>query len=306
MPDLWREALALWRDIATPYLGRADGAVAPDANDQHMLLQALIGAFPLRLLEEDDPDELGRFGDRFHGYVAKALREAKRHSSWVNSNAAYEKAALSLVDACLSPGSTFLKEFRPLLNRLALAGTVIGLGRTVLKCTVPGVPDLYQGTGFWDFSLVDPDNRRPVDYQGLAAALERPSSIEELVARWRDGGIKQHVLSRLLADRAAAPELYAQGSYERLGSMGPEARVLAFRRRSGPEELVVAVARLATQRDCGQTLPIGTAWGAETLRLPAGTWRSVIEGRTLEIDPHGAPAAELFAALPVSVLRRTE
>jgi (1->4)-alpha-D-glucan 1-alpha-D-glucosylmutase len=306
MPDLWREALALWRDIATPYLGRADGAVAPDANDQHMLLQALIGAFPLRLLEEDDPDELGRFGDRFHGYVAKALREAKRHSSWVNSNAAYEKAALSLVDACLSPGSTFLKEFRPLLNRLALAGTVIGLGRTVLKCTVPGVPDLYQGTGFWDFSLVDPDNRRPVDYQGLAAALERPSSIEELVARWRDGGIKQHVLSRLLADRAAAPELYAQGSYERLGSMGPEARVLAFRRRSGPEELVVAVARLATQRDCGQTLPIGTAWGAETLRLPAGTWRSVIEGRTLEIGPHGAPAAELFAALPVSVLRRTE
>jgi (1->4)-alpha-D-glucan 1-alpha-D-glucosylmutase len=175
----------------------------------------------------------------------------------------------------------------------------------VLKCTLPGLPDVYQGTGFWDFSLVDPDNRRPVDYERLAAALERGSSVEELVERWREAGIKQHVLSRLLADRAAAPELYAQGSYERLGSMGPDARILAFRRKSGAEELVVAVARLATERG-GEGLPVGAAWRDETLRLPAGTWRNVIENRALEIGPEGAPVRELFAALPVSVLRRSE
>jgi (1->4)-alpha-D-glucan 1-alpha-D-glucosylmutase len=306
MPDVWREALERWREVAEPHLGKADGAVAPDPNDQYMLLQSLLGAFPLELLDRDDAEQLESFRTRFHGYVEKALREAKRHSSWVNPNEAYEKAAMALVDACLAPGSAFLAAFRPLLKRLSVAGMVNGLGRTVLKCTLPGVPDTYQGTGFWDFSLVDPDNRRPVDYPARAAALARGGSAEALLESWPDGAIKQHVLARLLSDRAAAPELYAQGSYEPLGEREPNASVLAFRRKLGGEELVVAVARLATGIAGAEGLPVGAAWGEAAIRLPQGRWRSLLDDRDVEIGADGLAARELFAVLPVSVLRRTE
>jgi (1->4)-alpha-D-glucan 1-alpha-D-glucosylmutase len=305
LADPWKAALNEWRELAQRHLGRADGASAPDANDQYMLFQSLLGSLPLELLEADDPAELESFRERFHGYVEKALREAKRHSSWVNPNEAYEKAAMGLVDAFLAPGSEFLARFRPLAKRLATAGMVNGIGRTVLKCTLPGVPDTYQGTGFWDFSLVDPDNRRPVDYAARAAALDREAPIADLVGTWQDGGIKQLVLSRLLNDRAASPDLYASGSYEPLGPSEPDAKVLAFRRKGGSEELVVAVARLATGLGGDQGLPVGQAWGETKIALPSGHWRSVIDGREVEIGPDGAPLRELFAALPVSVLRRT-
>jgi (1->4)-alpha-D-glucan 1-alpha-D-glucosylmutase len=306
MPDAWREALDTWREIVAPHLGRAEGAVAPDPNDQYMLLQSLLGAFPLELLERDDPEEIESFRKRFHGYVEKALREAKRHSSWVNRNDAYEKAAMALVDACLAPGSEFLERFRPLLSRLATAGMVNSLGRTVLKCTLPGVPDTYQGTGFWDFSLVDPDNRRPVDYRSRAEALDRGGSVDDLVRSWQDGAVKQLVLARLLADRTRAPELYAQGSYEPLGSSDGDAKIIAFRRKHGAEELLVATARLPAGLGGGSRLPIGDVWGDAAIPLPAGRWRNVIEDRVVEIGQDGAYARELFAALPVSVLRRTE
>jgi (1->4)-alpha-D-glucan 1-alpha-D-glucosylmutase len=167
------------------------------------------------------------------------------------------------------------------------------------------VPDTYQGTGFWDFSLVDPDNRRPVDYGALAGALDREAPISDLVGTWQDGSIKQRVLSRLLNDRAASPELYANGSYEPLGPTEPDAKVLAFGRKNGTEELIVAVARLATDLAGEERLPIGQAWGETKVQLPAGHWHSVIEGRDVEIGPDGASLRELFAALPVAVLRRT-
>ncbi|MGA0594378.1 malto-oligosyltrehalose synthase [Enterovirga sp. CN4-39] len=304
MPDRWREALDTWREIAAPHLGRAEGAAAPDANDQYMLFQSLLGAFPLELLDQDDEEALQAFAERFRGYVEKALREAKRYSSWVNPNADYEGAAIALAEACLTPGSAFLRAFRPLLKRLAIAGALNGLSRTVLKCTLPGVPDTYQGTGFWDFSLVDPDNRRPVDYQARMAALQDGRSVAELARDWHTGPVKQHVLACLLADRAGMPDLYGQGDYEPVSGSDP--RILAFRRRSGQEQLLVAVARLASELCDEDGLPLGATWGDATVQFPPGRWRSILDDRDVEIGPDGAMARELFAALPVSVLRRSE
>jgi (1->4)-alpha-D-glucan 1-alpha-D-glucosylmutase len=305
LPDLWEEALATWREVATPLLKEVDGAPAPDANDQYILFQALLGAWPLEILERDDAEAIESFRTRFQAYAQKAFREAKRFTSWVNPNEAYEGAISGLIDAVLAPGSGALQALRPLAGRLALAGMLNGLSTTVLKCTLPGVPDIYQGTAFWDFSLVDPDNRRPVDYGAQNAALEAAAPIESLLGPWQDGRIKQAVLAGLLADRAASPTLYADGDYRPLEAAGGDtANVVAFRRSLGDDELVVVVPRRAGTLTRDGKLPLGAAWGDEGLRLPAGTWRDVLTGRSLEAGASDLALRELFGLLPVAVLRR--
>ena len=163
-----------------------------------------------------------RFAQRIEDYARKALREAKRHTSWVNVYEPYEAATFAFIGRLLQPGGGFLDAFRPLARRLAYQGMLTGLARTVLKCTVPGVPDVYQGTEFWDLSLVDPDNRRPVDYGARAAALDEPLDWGALLEGWRDGRIKQAVLAGLLADRAAAPDVYAKADYRPLAPEGAQ------------------------------------------------------------------------------------
>ncbi len=298
IPDEWEAALDRWTEHVGDMLTEVEGTPAPDANDQYILLQSLLGSWPIEALERDDPDALGAFTDRMHGFVEKALREAKRHSSWVNPNEPYEDAAKGLVTALLAPGSAFLSGFRPLAARLALAGMRNGLVRTALKATLPGVPDIYQGTAFWDFSLVDPDNRRPVDHAGQLAALERGGSPSELVRHWQDGRVKQAVLAALLADRAASPKLYAEGDYRPVAASGPGAEhVLAFARRAGPDEIVTIVSRFG--------LTEGSSSGETRVPLPEGTWRDLLSGRTLSGGASGVSVRELFADLPVAVVRST-
>ncbi|HEV7874901.1 MAG TPA: 4-alpha-glucanotransferase, partial [Enterovirga sp.] len=305
IPHVWEEALASWREIVAPHLGEADGGQAPDCNDQYMLFQALLGAWPIELLEHDDPTAADSFRDRFKGFAEKALREAKRHTSWVNDNQPYERAVSALIDALLAPGSQFLATFRPLAARLSRAGMLTGLARTVLKSTLPGVPDIYQGTEFWDLSLVDPDNRRPVDYRAREAALTEDEPAERLLGSWADGRIKQRILTRLLAERAASPALYADGDYRPVEARGEQAvNVLAFARTAGDDELVVAVPRLVGALTGGDGLPLGEVWGETRLPVPAGRWQDVLAGREIESRDDGVPVRELFAHLPVSVLRR--
>ncbi|HEX8688031.1 MAG TPA: hypothetical protein VF654_16085, partial [Pyrinomonadaceae bacterium] len=245
------------------------------------------------------------FRERMEGFLTKALREAKRYTSWVNTDEAYEAAAQSLLRALVAPGSAFLDEFRPLARRLAFHGALTGLARTVLKCTLPGVPDVYQGTEFWDLSLVDPDNRRPVDYAARARALAADEPLEALLASWRNGRIKQRVLAALLADRADAPSLYAEGGYEPLFASGAAARhVVGFVRRQGADTLVVAVPRLFGGAVENESMPVGPEfWGDTTLPLPAGKWRNVDTGATAQTGSSPHPVAELFSTLPILVLR---
>jgi (1->4)-alpha-D-glucan 1-alpha-D-glucosylmutase len=306
MPDAWEEALATWREVVGPTLPEIRGEPAPDPNDQFLILQGLLGAWPLELLDRDEGEALESFRERFQGFVEKALREAKRHTSWVNPNAAYEAACRELVDAILTPGSAGLAALRPLANRLARAGMLNGLARTVLKFTVPGVPDTYQGTAFWDFSLVDPDNRRPVEAELLRGALADESEIGTLLADWADGRIKQRLIARLLADRAASPGLYADGDYRRARASGEHAaRIVAFSREAGGEVLLSVAPRLASGLADGDVAPLGRAWGETRIAVAPGRWRDVLTGTEHESRDGDLAVRELFAALPVSVLRRT-
>jgi (1->4)-alpha-D-glucan 1-alpha-D-glucosylmutase len=306
MPDEWARALDLWRETISPHL--PDGAGAPDANDGAILLQSLLGAWPLELLEEAGRKPLAAFRERMEAYLTKALREAKRHTTWIDPNEAYEGAALDLLRAVLRPGGPFMEGFAPLARRLSFLGMLNGLSRTVLKLTLPGVPDIYQGTEFWDFSLVDPDNRRPVDYAARIKALGKNAPLETLMENWPDGRIKQRILSTLLHDRAAAPELYGEGDYEPLPVRGGQAScLLAFARRHGSDTLAVVVPRLWSRVAEKNRLPLDrAAWGDAAIALPAGCWRNVLTGADATIQGGGALAGDLLTPLPFAVLRRSD
>jgi (1->4)-alpha-D-glucan 1-alpha-D-glucosylmutase len=306
IPDEWQAALDRWKAIAAPYLAAVEGNDAPDANDLYLILQAVLGAWPLELLDEgsDREEPVASFRSRMEEYVLKALREAKRHTSWVHGNEAYEKAALDLLRGILAPGSEFLSAFRPLGMRLARLGMLTSLGRTVLKCTIPGVPDTYQGTELWDFSLVDPDNRRPVDYAERERLLGDETDPSLLMASWQTGAIKQRLVRNLLADRAVSPALYDHGDYQPLRTRGNRARhVFAFIRTSGHEHLAVIVPRLLAGLLRDEAPPDPAVWGDTRVALPEGRWRDVITGREVEIGGDGLEVSELFREIPISVMR---
>jgi (1->4)-alpha-D-glucan 1-alpha-D-glucosylmutase len=306
IPEEWQAALDRWKALASPYLTSVDGNEAPDANDLYLILQSVLGAWPLELLDEgsDREEPVASFRTRMEEYILKALREAKRHTSWVHGNEAYESAALGLLRGILAPGSEFLSAFRPLATRLAHLGMLTSLGRTILKCTIPGVPDTYQGTELWDFSLVDPDNRRPVDYEERERLLEDEADASRLMASWRSGAIKQRLIRTILADRAASPGLYDHGDYQPLRNRGDEARhVLAFLRTSGSDRLAVVVPRLLAGLVTGEGPPDASAWGETRVSLPGGRWRDVVTGREIEVDGDGVQVSELFREIPISVMR---
>ncbi|MBM1170413.1 malto-oligosyltrehalose synthase [Microvirga arabica] len=305
MPDEWSKALDLWRELASPHLSEIDGAPAPDANDQVILLQALLGAWPLELLEKTDRNNLASFKERMEGYLTKALREAKRHTSWVAPNEAYEEAALGLLRAALDPKGSFLERFGGLLRRLSTLGMLNGLTRTVLKLTLPGVPDIYQGTEFWDFSLVDPDNRRPVDYAVRAKALEKRESLSSLMRTWTEGKIKQRIISILLRDRLQSPALYAEGGYQMLEAEGDHAdHLLTYVRRLGTDALVVVVPRLWAGLVKSNDLLVGAAlWGNTSIKLAQGRWLNVITGDELLINRDQTKASDLMKEVPFAILR---
>ncbi|HUZ67451.1 MAG TPA: malto-oligosyltrehalose synthase, partial [Beijerinckiaceae bacterium] len=207
-PAAWRDGYRVFCDA----LGTCPQR--PDGRDCYILYQSLLAALPIELMQ-DQPD--GAAADSFlrraKQFVTKALRESKRNTSWLDPNHAYESAVASVLEALLAAESDFLRMIAPLARDLAVRGAHLGVARTVLKCALPGVPDFYQGTEFWDYSFVDPDNRRPVDYPSRRVALESPGDPEIFLRDWQDGRVKQFVTARLLADRAASPLLYASGSY---------------------------------------------------------------------------------------------
>ncbi|WP_158809861.1 malto-oligosyltrehalose synthase [Beijerinckia sp. L45] len=296
-PELWQEVLAIWK-------AEAGVLVEPDLNDQYMLLQSIIGAWPIELLETDDASVLDALRERLFAYIPKALREAKRHSKWIEPNEVYEGAAKDLVARLLSDGSRFIETMRPLLQDIAQRGMLISLARTVLKCTVPGVPDFYQGTGLWDFSLVDPDNRRPVDYAQRDSMLASSASATDLLAGWQDGAIKLQTIAKLLADRQAHRAFYANADYQPLLASGPGAeKILAFTRSESGQTLVVIVPRLSGKGRARAVMPVGsTCWQDTALVLPVGRWTNVVDDT--QVDATGPIAvAKLLSTLPFAVLR---
>jgi len=306
MPEQWEETLDLWREVASAHLSECNGAQAPDANDQMILLQSLLGAWPLELLDGTDSEHLNSFRERMEGFVTKALREAKRHTSWVNPNEGYENATLALVRALIDRDGRFIERFRPLARRLAFLGMLNGLSRTILKMTLPGVPDIYQGSEFWDFSLVDPDNRRPVDYEARMRALGEDEPLESLLANWQDGRIKQHIITRLLHDRLAAPSPYSEGDYKPLEVQGSHAdRLVAFTRQHGSGTLAVVVPRLWAAFAPDDRLPLDRSiWQDTTCALPEGGWLNVLTGEDIMAEGSGQKIGDLLVSTPFAVFRR--
>jgi (1->4)-alpha-D-glucan 1-alpha-D-glucosylmutase len=302
MPEIWARLI---ETVERAVLERFADRESIDANDRYMLLQSVIGALPLEAIRaRPDGGVIENFRDRLHIYAQKALREAKRHTSWINPDEAYEARARDFLALLLEPEGAPWAAIVPLAQELSARGMLNGLTRTILKATLPGVPDFYQGTEFWDYSLVDPDNRRPVNYAAREAALSAPDDLSDLIRSWADGRVKQRVIAMLLADRAAAPELYSDGTFEPAALRGAEAaRLIAFIRQRQDDMLLVAVPRLLHRQLTELHLPLGEAgWRDTRLAVPEGRWRNLLTGSAFISDGEVA-ASELLSDLPFAVAR---
>lgn len=298
-PDEWIAATQSWRDLNRTQ--RPDGL---DAGDEYMLYQMLVGAWPLGL-SADDKAGLADLAERLAAWWQKAMREAKLHTGWAAPNEVYERKDAQFVAALLTPSrsAAFLAEVARFVERVARPGASNGLVQLALRLTAPGVPDTYQGTEFWDFSLVDPDNRRPVDFVARRIALAQDLPLDLLAERWRDGRIKQALLRKLLAFRNSQPQLFAEGAYEPVAVTGERsAHVLAFLRRHGDEAALVVVARCCAQglRSGDALAPSRDWWGDTRIALPAYGEAHAVIGP--ELAPSGELAVgEALAVAPIGV-----
>ena len=307
IPGEWQGMLQRWIRLNASLKRDIDGP-APDAADEIMLYQTLVAAWPLSLTA-DDGESLAAFGKRVFGWFEKALREGKRRSGWAVPNVDYEAACRAFLDACLDPGRPLAGELASFAGRLALPGTVNGLSQTMLRLTSPGVCDLYQGTEFWDFSLVDPDNRRPVDFPARERALTALDDPADLMPDWRDGRVKQGIIARALAVRARDPRLFTTGSYTPLQAEGPAAHhILAFLRSYEDTTALVVVTRLPVSVGLANDLPLASPshWHETRLNLPKNlTGRSLVDslGSMREAEIMSAmEIGPLLSRLPVALL----
>lgn len=296
-PEEWAALLRDWRSAMEGTRQTVGGEMAPDENEIWLLLQSLLGVWPAEP-EAADAD----LPERIQAYLLKALREAKANTSWLEPNADWEEAVRGYVAA----GFTLLAQpdglpaFHTLARRVAEAGAVNGLAQVVLQLTSPGVPDIYQGNELWDFSLVDPDNRRPVDFgrrERALAELEAGAEPAACWAHWPDGRIKLAVTQRLLACRREQEDLFARGAYEPVAVRGEHAeRVIAYRRVLPDRSLLVVVPRGSAALGFP---PVGERWGTTALDLPDATWRDVLSGREVAGELR---LRDLLAQLPCAVL----
>ncbi len=248
-PGGWGEAVAEWFER-----NRRLSDETIDPADEYTLYQMVAGAWPLDLSPDDAPG-LAAFADRLAGWQEKALREGKLRSSWRAPDGNYEAACRAFLEAITNPQRSlpFIETMHDYVETIAPAGALNGLTQAFLRNLVLGVPDLYQGCEFWDFSLVDPDNRRPVDYPARIAALDDEASLTALLPHWRDGRIKQALIARLLGLRKAAPARFAEGDHVALEVAGARAgKVIAFARRYS-SSLLIAIA----PRCSGEAIPPG-------------------------------------------------
>ena len=322
MPAAWKLMVRRWSGLNRKHKREIDGAPAPSSNDEYLLYQTLVGTWPTTDLAAARPG-LDDYRERIRAYMLKAVREAKEVTSWINVNDPYEAALVGFVDALLAPGddNPFLADFVPAIRPIVRAGLVNSLAQTLLKLTSPGVPDVYQGCELWQFHLVDPDNRRAIDFarrQEILAELtaiadapdeHRHAWLDALVANTDDGRIKLYLIRQALALRARWPEVFRDGDYRPLAVHGRCANhVCAFVRRDGDRNVVVAVPRLALPfLPPGDGLAFGSeAWLDTELVLPtallAGSvWRNLFTGTSIDAASR-LSVGQLLGTFPVALL----
>ncbi len=296
LPGEWTAAVARWKILNAPHIVTDGNLRAPSATFEYMLYQTLLGVWPLAA-----PDPT--LTERLQNYAIKAAREGKQETSWLNPHDGYENAVCSFIERFLnrSASGEFLEQFEAFARRVALLGALNSLSQVTLKAMMPGMPDFYQGTEFWDLSMVDPDNRRPVDFAERAAVLTQTAKPDwqALVQGWPNGRIKLAWTGHLIALRNEFPDVFAHGDYEPLEVSGPHRdHVVAFARRRGRRAVIVAAARwFAPLSEQGRKWPNGHAFEGELH----------VDGYSLESargpDRARIPLAALFRHLPLAALK---
>ena len=316
----WRKAATRWARVNRRGRSIIDEQSYPSRNEEYLLYQTLVGSWPVEAMEAD---EERAYRDRIVAYMHKAMREAKVFTSWVNPSEPHEEAMTRFVDAVLDPGNTaFRTDFVAFARRVSEYGIYNSLAQLAIKIGAPGVPDFYQGTEIWDFSLVDPDNRRPVDYarrRDLLAEIDealhdRPALVSRLMAAVRDDRMKLYATTTMLRYRREQRELFEAGSYEPLTAEGTRAaHVFGFARRHRQGEALVIVPRLvATMMEDSDAAPLDEAvWGDTRVMLPANEsvrshYRNVFTGSCVEVKREEGRcyvrAADVFAHFPIALL----
>ena len=320
MPGSWASQVMKWRRInRARKVKLSDGRVVPDANEEYLLYQTLLGAWPLSLRTKHEHED---FFGRIQRYMEKALHEAKVNLSWLNPNPEYVEATNTFLEATLSPTwrgkpNMFWDSIEKFVRPIIYFGFINSLSQTLLKLTCPGVPDIYQGQEMWDFSLVDPDNRRPVDFEELQCSLDELTKLsdekpltelcQQLLVHARDERIKLWVTMRALNFRRDHDDLYRYGSYVPLQvNRGREEHVVAFARQYKETSAITAVPRFAYTLMRGkEELPLGPAWGDAELALPNGVagkrLRNIFTG---EVHDAGSSllCREIFGRFPFALL----
>ncbi len=309
VPDEWEMVFERLQEATASNVRSINDQAAPDGRAAMMLYQTLIGSWPL------DPAQLDDYPQRVQAYAVKAEREAKLRTSWTDQNAVYEEALQSFI-ADLFDNERFLEELRPFREQVAIHGMLNSLSATLLKVTAPGIPDIYQGTEIWDFSLVDPDNRRPVDYaarHALLRQIEAVSNPESLLSDWPRDGIKLFVLHRALQARAAHRDLFERGEYLPLEIEGEHKNnVVAFARVHNQEWAITIVPRLtaqlakSTSNKLGQ-IPLGAdSWSDTAVRLPKDApnlWSDTFMNHRITTMSEGVSVSDALRDFPVALLR---
>ena len=270
IPELWRRSLQRWRVANHRWKGTINDVEAPDANEEYLLYQTLLGTWPIEANGEPQPASTPEYIERIQRYMAKALHEAKINTSWIQPNEEWDAAMRDFVANILdsSPRNKFLPIFLPVAQEIARLGAINSLAQTLLKLTSPGVPDVYQGNEIWDYSLVDPDNRRRVDYKRRREMLETLSTAtpHELLQTWPDGRIKMFLTQRVLRFHREHADLFQHGEYLPLRASGTFAECcVSFTRQLADKWILVIVPRLSSRVGFP---PIGEAWKDTAIQLP--------------------------------------
>ena len=307
IPPLWGRSLQKWRTTNRRFKKQIDDAEAPDAGEEYLLYQTLLGTWPVDLDGAPVPSVGPKFIARIQRYMAKALKEAKLNTSWIQPNENWDDAMQEFVARILEAGprNKFLPAFLPVVAEIARLGAINSLAQTVIKLTAPGVPDIYQGTEIWDDSLVDPDNRRPIDYARRREMLTQIENVpaNELMQCWPDGRIKMRLTQRLLHLRRENPELFREGIYEPINFGGAFADcAIGFVRRHRDRAIIVIVPRLSSRVGFP---PIGDRWQDTHVVRPAGmsNLRDVFSDRKVRVENSQLRLAVAMSQLPFAVLQ---
>jgi (1->4)-alpha-D-glucan 1-alpha-D-glucosylmutase len=306
--ELWRRSLQRWGTANRRWKRMVNDLEAPDANEEYLLYQTLLGTWQTQANGEPEPVPAPEYIERIQAYMAKALKEAKINMSWIQPNEHWDAAMHDFVPRILdsSPRNKFLPIFLPVAKEIARLGAINSLTQTLLKLTSPGAPDIYQGTEIWDYSLVDPDNRRSIDYKMRQQMLEKLPSVtpDELMQTWPDGRIKMFLTQHVLQFRREHADLFQNGEYSPVQATGTFAECcVSFARQLADKWIVVIVPRLSLRIGFP---PIGELWKDTAIELPEmlslENAHDLFTCRPLHLRDRHLKVAGAFSVLPFAVI----